>query len=94
MSVPEKHPVRLLLPGRHYVPVALAFEGLCLAEGEGVIRLQFSPKPGTTLDFPVTAKALSDLERTLRHLEGTPPEEMASEIARLSRDGTLPMKRA
>lgn len=89
MSVPQKHLVLLSRPGLHCVPKALEFLDLCPAEGAGVVRLQFSPKPGTTLDFPVTAKALSLLERSLCHLRGTPPNEMASELERLFRQGFL-----
>lgn len=90
MTVPPEHPVRLLLPGRHYVPSALEFEGLFPAEGEGAGILRFRRTPGTTLDVLVSGEALSFLERSLRHLEGKLPEEMESEIFRLSGDGFLP----
>lgn len=89
MSVPQKHPVLLSRPGRYCVPIALEFLGLCPAEGAGIVRLQFSPKPGTKLDFPVTAEALSLLERSFCHLRGTPPNEMPSELERLFRQGFL-----
>jgi hypothetical protein len=90
MTVPREHPVQLSQPGRYFVPNALEFLGLCPAEGAGVVRFQFSAKPGTTLDFPVMAEALSLLERTLCHLRGVPPDEMISEIARLFRQGFFP----
>lgn len=92
MSVPHEHPVRLLLPGRHYVISALEFEGLYPAEGEGAGILRFRHTHETTLDVPVSGEALSFLERSLRHLEGKLPEEMESEILGLSDGGFLPGK--
>jgi hypothetical protein len=67
----------------------LEFEGLFPSEGTEVIRLQFSPKRGTTLDIPLSAKALSDLERTLSLLRGILPEEMAETIDGLVKDGKV-----
>ena len=89
----QKYPVRLLQPGLHIVQDALEFEGLAPAEGAGTIRLLLSRNAATTLVVPLSAKALSDLERQLSLLRGKLPEEMASGIASLENEGKLVLRK-
>lgn len=93
MAVPPVDGPRLVsvgFRGQYYVQDPLEFVTLSPAEGRVAARLLFSPKPGTTLEIPLTAKAMSDLVRTLVQLHGKLPEEMNEEIEKLASEGKLP----
>ena len=85
--------LRALVSGLNRVPNLLVLEDLLPAEGAEAARLRFSDKEGRKLDLRVTAEGLSLLERTMRHLEGVPPEEIPHKLAELFEKKVLPLNR-
>jgi hypothetical protein len=87
MPNPERLPVSINRPNPYDLPDDLEFQNLVRPQRKELIRLRFRRERGTTLDLPLSAKAVADLLQTIGLLHGKLPEELSAALHELSLSG-------